>query len=117
MRCFLLVVIGSLINFASAKSIIGFAATGITSHTAAVARVGLELKERGHDFAMLVSAGDVLTQARLAKHPFEEVRQIRYAGPPDLGTVKWLERLDRIPQKVSFDSLCCLSDTDLISAC
>ncbi len=90
----------SLINDSTAKAVIGFAGTGAVSHQAAFARVGLELVERGHKFAILVSAGDKLTQARFAKPPFENLRQILYSGPPELGTDKWLSNLERAPQKV-----------------
>ena len=98
------VVLVLLLGSSSAGSVIGFAASGAVSHQAAFARIGLELVERGHSFAMLVSAGDTLTQARFAKPPFQHLRQIYYSGPPELGTEDWLKSLHRAPLKVYISS-------------
>ena len=96
----LVVLLLCLIGNSNAKSVIGFAANGAVSHQAAFARLGLELVERGHNFAMLVSAGDTLTRSRFAKAPFQSLRQILYSGPPELGTDEWLKSLERAPEKV-----------------
>ena len=88
----------------SAKSVLGFPVTGGASHHATFARLGLELTERGHDFAILLSSGDTLGQARLSQPPFNKLRQIRFSGPVGVGTNEWLNDLDRDPSKASFVS-------------
>ena len=83
-----------------AKSVIGFAVTGGTSHQSAIAQIGLELIARGHSFAMLLSSGDTLSQARLAREPFKGLKLYKFSGPPDIGTDAWLKKLDRDQRKV-----------------
>lgn len=90
----------SIANTAQAKSVVGFAVTGSTSHQAAVAQVGLELVQRGHEFAMVLSSGDTLSQARLARQPYAALKLYTFAGPPEIGNIDWLLQLDRAPQKV-----------------
>lgn len=90
----------SVASTAEAKSVIGFAVTGSTSHQAAVAQIGLELVQRGHEFAMLVSSGAKLSQARLARQPYAALRRYAFSGPPEIGNIDWLLKLDRDPQKV-----------------
>ncbi len=74
--------------------------TGATSHHATFAKLGLELVERGHDFTLLLSSGDTLGQDRLARPPFNELRQVKFAGPEGTGTSDSLSDLDRNPAKV-----------------
>lgn len=92
--------LASIFNTAQAKSVIGFAVTGGASHQAACAQIGLELVQRGHDFAMLVSSGDTLSQARLARQPYGTLKVHKFSGPAHIGTPDWLRKLDRDPQKV-----------------
>ncbi|KAK9838979.1 hypothetical protein WJX74_007115 [Apatococcus lobatus] len=48
---------------------------------------------------MLLSSGDLLSQARLAREPFRGLKLYKFLGPPDIGTDDWLQKLDRNPQK------------------
>ncbi len=98
---FLALWIACCLRACSAKSVLGFAVTGGTSHHATFARIGLELAERGHDVTLLLSSGDRLAQARLAHPPFDGIKQIRFAGPEGIGTNEWLTDLDRNPAKVT----------------
>ena len=84
----------------NAAKVIGFSATGALSHQAALARIGVELAERGHDFKLLVSKHDTLTQARLLKSPFEAVKLMKFNGPADGGDEQWLRDLPRNPSEV-----------------
>lgn len=94
------VLLASLLHIAHAGSVIGFAVTGGASHQAAFAQIGIELVQRGHDFAMLVSSGDTLSQASLARHPYGALKVYKFTGPSHIGTPDWLRKLDRDPQKV-----------------
>ncbi|KAK9826069.1 hypothetical protein WJX74_009969 [Apatococcus lobatus] len=55
--------------------------------------------KRGHNFTMLMSSGDELGQARLARKPFDALRKLNFSGPPDVGTETWLRQLKRDPVK------------------
>ena len=94
------IVLYSLARVSAAKSILGFASIGATSHQAVLARIGLELRERGHDFAMLVSSEDALTLARFAQDPFKDLRQIVWSGPAEIGSNQFLNKIPRDPAKV-----------------
>ncbi|KAK9825956.1 hypothetical protein WJX74_001057 [Apatococcus lobatus] len=48
---------------------------------------------------MLMSSGDELGQARLARKPFDALPKLNFSGPPDVGTEKWLRRVKRDPVK------------------
>ena len=91
--------VGCCFRASIAKSVLGVAVTGGTSHHATFAKIGVELSERGHDFTLLLSSGDTLAQARLAYPPFSDLKQIRYSGPEYIGTNEWLSDLDRDPAK------------------
>ena len=92
---------GLILGAASGKSVVGFAAIGATSHQSAIASIGLELVRRGHNFTMLLSSGDVLSQARFSHDPFKTLKQLTFSGPPKAGTEAWLNQIKRDPQEAS----------------
>ena len=94
------VTIFGLLLPAKAASILGFAVVGGTSHQASVAHIGLELLKRGHNFTLLISSADTISQARLARAPFSSIQQLRWSGPSWIGTDAWLRSLPRDPQEV-----------------
>ena len=98
--------IHSLASDSEAKAVIGFATTGATSHQAAIARIGVELVARGHDFALLLSTEDHLTNSRLSHGQFQSVRVVNFTGPAKLGHNEWLNELPRDPQEVRPSSRC-----------
>ncbi len=90
----------SVLYTAEASSILGFAIVGGTSHQASLANMGLELMKRGHNFTLLLSSEDAVSQARLSRQPFSAVRQMNFSGPPHIGSHDWLMSIPRDPQKV-----------------
>lgn len=89
-----------MLQGSSAKSVLGFACPGATSHQAGFATVGLELIKRGHRFTLLMSSGDIHGQTRLARDPFHKIPKLNFSGSPDVGTEAWLRQVKRDPQKV-----------------
>ena len=95
MRVLLLFVVLCIrIGASSAKSVLGFAVPGGTSHHATFAQIGLELVDRGYDFTLLLSSLDTLGQARLARPPFSNLKQVHFAGPSGVGTNEALNASD-----------------------
>lgn len=82
-----------------AASILGFAIVGGTSHQASLARIGLELIQRGHKFTLLLSSEDELSHSRLAYDPFSLLNVLNFSGPAGVGTMEWRARLPRDPAK------------------
>ena len=83
---------------ARAKSIVGFAAPGATSHIAAFATIGVELVRRGHNFTLLLSSEDTLGQARVARG-FESIDLLSFSGAAGVGSEGWLRGFTRDPKK------------------
>ena len=95
-----LLLLCAILQGSSAKSIVGFAVPGATSHLAGFGAIGLELLKRGHNFTLLMSSGDEHGQARLARRPFDAVPKRNFSGPLDVGTEGWLRKIKRDPVKV-----------------
>lgn len=93
-----LILFGSFVTSRSA-SILGFSIVGGTSHQAAIARIGLELVERGHNFSLLLSSEDELSHSRLAHNPFGALNVLNFSGPPGIGTQEWRAQIPRDPTK------------------
>ena len=103
---------------AKASSILGFAIVGGTSHQASIAHMGIELMKRGHNFTLLLSSEDEVSQALLARESFRAIRKIKFSGPSWIGSWDWLRSIPRDPQKAG--SLCvttCAKDAFLADAC
>ena len=90
----------TIASTACAKSVIGMAAVGGTSHVSSVGRIGLELQARGHRFGLLVSSKDEISRVRLAQGGLKGVRQIHFHGPPKIGTEVWQRAKKRDPRQV-----------------
>ena len=98
----LVILVLATASMADTNSVLGMAAVGGSSHVSALARIGLELQARGHNFAVLVSSKDMISKARLAKGPFRSIRQVEFNGPERIGTEISLTAVDRDPKKVSY---------------
>ena len=98
-----LVLLFSHFSALEAASILGFAIVGGTSHQASLARIGLELVDRGHNFTLLLSSEDVLSHTRLAYGPFRSLTVLNFSGPAGVGTQEWRARMPRDPTKAGYN--------------
>ena len=93
-------VLTSLQSCSCSSSILGLAPIGARSHLMNVLRVGQELVERGHSFALVHSTSDVINEETIMTRSFPGLQVYRFNGPPDIGTREWAADSSRDPQEV-----------------
>ena len=95
-RLLQLILLLALCRRSTGSSVLGVAAFGARSHYMLMLRLGQELAERGHTFAILVSDSDAINLDTVKLRSFPGLQVFAFKGPPE----NLAAHSTRVPKKV-----------------